>query len=702
MKINGLEKMLLISAIGVSIVSASSFASVPLSADGIEYSESLRVQSTESRRDALRRQPMRLSEHTNLRDQILDLGKAQQARQSSLALAQAAEEDAEKDLQQAVKAMKASQEFVDVLGQEGTLLGRLQGTNVTEYALLSNIVYTAFETRDYPKTKASLEVQEKITRTNKMIETLERLAKDARDASGARSKKALQALQRFMGTDSDLVNTLDQATVRIGKERLDLEALNKKLETTNDVHIQFFQNKLVGALGNRYKVEGVFFRNNGEISGIAVYDNTAKKLVLAFAGSKSRLDWLKNFFGWNAKANANHGCLQGMNFHAGFLSHFEDMAESTLAGIRTWFETYKAKYSANEELEIVGTGHSLGGALAEMATAAAKKIALDAGVKVKVGAVTFGAPSILNANSLAKYHQLMGGAANIVRIEDSWDLVPLAVFWKTAPGISISINSGLFHDSTGTFTPIPRNAHSANDYYHAAEDAFRDWKTSVECLKSKIDAHACARLEVEKQTEEVVALAESLNSKFSVLADADELNAHIFQRDAAQELNRLLDQRDLRKGTLQPLKATLKSRRSQQDLTQSVIGFDGYIAQAKHLQREILAIDARVRALTEELELWTQKAEELKRKRDAEIDAILAEIDSPSLVSVEKVDVDNVSEAELEKSTWTVLVPTKEEIARALRFTQKQRALPAYQCRVEAETFLEGMRGMHFPIAVAG
>lgn len=306
----------------------------------------------------------------------------------------------------------------------------------------------------------------------------------------------LRALGVSFGAEDPLTFDLMTQKIRqkIGDLQKNLDALNRQSKIEKTKYLNGAKDLFSANLrGKDYEVAGVFHRNNGEFSGAALYEQDKNKLVLSFAGSKSVLDWVKNLFGWNQKLSSKHGLLQNISFHSGFGSHLDDNAESFFAFMRTWLVDFK-KQHPGETLELVGVGHSLGGALAEIFTAAAKQIAESMDIPVKVGVMTFGAPHIVNANSLENYNAIMGGGMNTMRFEQGFDPVPKAVFWKTASGPSIQRDVSLFQDVNGTMMlPINLNPHSAEEYYHSASKVFSLWKRDYEQAADAYKRYAADR-----------------------------------------------------------------------------------------------------------------------------------------------------------------------------------------------------------------
>lgn len=313
-------------------------------------------------------------------------------------------------------------------------------------------------------------------------------------------------------------------------------------------------------LGSDYEIQGVFHRNNGEFSGVAAYDKEKNELVLSFAGSKSSGDWIKNLFGWNSKLSAKHGLLTNISFHSGFGSHLDDNADSFFSFMHSWMRSYQR----NEEtrpLKIVGTGHSLGGALAEIFTAATKQLANKHKIASNVGVMTFGAPSTVNSNCLDTYTNLLGGAGNIIRFAHSYDPVPKVVFWKTAPGaVKIEGDNSLFSDVNGTLVlPIRLNPHDSSEYYHAAETVFKQWKNEFNKLQNQVNELNNLKAKEKTKMTEIRDVSEEAHHLLVKLANQDENSADVFEDEYKDYQEQIKSEYESLKGEIETLSKQLFS-----------------------------------------------------------------------------------------------------------------------------------------------
>ena len=126
----------------------------------------------------------------------------------------------------------------------------------------------------------------------------------------------------------------------------------------------------------------IAFANKGkaDTTGFVALDDTAKEIVVAFRGSSSIRNWIADFNAGFTDAPYCNDCL----VHEGFYGAYQDQADS----IRS---TVDKLSKANPTYGITVTGHSLGGALAQVAAGDFR----SKGFK-NVTACTFGSPRIGN------------------------------------------------------------------------------------------------------------------------------------------------------------------------------------------------------------------------------------------------------------------------------------------------------------------
>lgn len=134
-------------------------------------------------------------------------------------------------------------------------------------------------------------------------------------------------------------------------------------------------------------------------------DSTAQTIVLAFRGTHSVRNWLADL----AAAQQPIPWCADCKVHRGFYSAYMDKAVQIRAAIG-------ALQRAHPSYRIVATGHSLGGALAQLAAADLRTRGLA------VDAFSYGAPRIGN-DRLSSFISAQPGGANF-RVTHAADPVP--------------------------------------------------------------------------------------------------------------------------------------------------------------------------------------------------------------------------------------------------------------------------------------
>ena len=445
---------------------------------------------------------------------------------------------AEKEtLDKFAKAAGFTTDSTDILKNPNCFLNTVTQQDAKEYANLSALVYDIDQKKSLGKmpskvTKLDRDISTKLDEISMLQEKLASIPK----SSNVKDFESLKTSLTIFKIKLDRQAGVPEAQMAINHRITELEKEVSGLQVTKSVeNTQFLEEtKNVFALnlqGMKYDIEGVFHRNNGEFSGAAAYDKDNHKLVLSFAGTKSWTDWGKNVLGMNRKLSKSHGLLSNISFHSGFGSHFDDNADSFFSFMKSWLTQYKQN-NPNKDLTLVGTGHSLGGSLGEIFSAATKEMAESMGIKVNLGIMTFGAPNTVNANTLENYTQRIG-AGNVLRFAHRYDPVPVAVFWKSAPGgVTVKRDTSLLYDVNGTMElPVRVNPHSSDDYYHAAEKVFEDWEKSMTPLKAQLKLVSDLQNE-EKEIETTIGkIATEAHQAFVNLAVQDQLSAAVFESE---------------------------------------------------------------------------------------------------------------------------------------------------------------------------
>lgn len=169
--------------------------------------------------------------------------------------------------------------------------------------------------------------------------------------------------------------------------------------------------------------ERINYFHNGLIDGWAYIAEGKDLIVIAFRGTKSATNWRTNF---QVEMVHPEGADANLRVHKGFYQAFELLNDGT-KGLKTAVAALK---TVNHATPIYLTGHSLGGALAQIATAVFGSDQIAA-------CYTFGSPRVGNA-----YFDLWVKPPSY-RVENYADIVPqIPVFAPQAPWPAFYRHSG--------------------------------------------------------------------------------------------------------------------------------------------------------------------------------------------------------------------------------------------------------------------
>ncbi len=486
--------------------------------------------------------PISFAERVKLKSKLATIGNTLSTLEREKKASELRVEEQELLFKETLKKTNYDARYQDLISDPSCFMNQVTSEQAKLYGNLSALVYQIDQEKKIGKADTKLtKLDRQITILNQQItlleswqETLIGALKTTPDTSPVMEtvRKNIKNVFNFsIHNDS----TLEEILSFMVDKTQDLQTKISRFEVQRDQEnsAYFAEAKKVfghNLFGSNYEVQGIFHRNNGEFSGLAAYDQEKDELVLSFAGSKSSRDWIKNIFGWNSKMSAKHGLLTNISFHSGFGSHLDDNADSFFSFMHSWMRNYQQK-GISGKLKIVGTGHSLGGALAEIFTAATKQLADKHKISANVGVMTFGSPSTVNANCLETYTNILGGDGNIIRFAHSYDLVPKLVFWKTSPGaIKIERDTSLFSDVNGTLVlPIRVNPHSSDEYYHAAETVFKQWKNDFSTLQRQVSILNSLKEEERTKLKEIQEASKEAHRLLVTLANQDATSAAIFE-----------------------------------------------------------------------------------------------------------------------------------------------------------------------------
>jgi len=150
-----------------------------------------------------------------------------------------------------------------------------------------------------------------------------------------------------------------------------------------------------------------FAEGQADTTGIVALDETKKSIIVVFRGSHSVRNWIANLAASKVDVDWCKGCEMHKGFHNGYL----EVADK----IRQTVDDLAKK---NPSYEIITAGHSLGGALSQVAAA-------DLRVRGhKVTAFTFGSPRIGN-DKLSDFISKQGTNYRVTHLNDPVPRLPL-------------------------------------------------------------------------------------------------------------------------------------------------------------------------------------------------------------------------------------------------------------------------------------
>jgi predicted lipase len=120
-----------------------------------------------------------------------------------------------------------------------------------------------------------------------------------------------------------------------------------------------------------------------ETTGMVLLDHDEQAVVISFRGTQSQTDWDTNFDFF--QDDVDDFCGKGCEVHSGFLSSWRGVSDEVLRQRKELLEQHKG-------YRTVVTGHSLGGALAHVCTAAI----LNAEPNAELSLYSYGSPRVGN------------------------------------------------------------------------------------------------------------------------------------------------------------------------------------------------------------------------------------------------------------------------------------------------------------------
>ncbi|KAI1092472.1 alpha/beta-hydrolase [Rostrohypoxylon terebratum] len=155
------------------------------------------------------------------------------------------------------------------------------------------------------------------------------------------------------------------------------------------------------------KIVGTFSGDLTDIEGYVASDDTNKLIVASFRGSSSIRNWIADLSFVFVPCDLVSGCLA----HTGFLAAYKEIAKGVSAALKT-------AVAAQPTYKIVFTGHSLGGAVATVAAAYARKQGYAADL------YTYGSPRVGNDAFVDFVTNQTGSEFRVTHLDDPVPRLP--------------------------------------------------------------------------------------------------------------------------------------------------------------------------------------------------------------------------------------------------------------------------------------
>jgi len=187
-----------------------------------------------------------------------------------------------------------------------------------------------------------------------------------------------------------------------------------------------------------------------------VLNRNERRVTVVFRGSVTSRDWIQNFEFWGVLPDEVKGfAKEGTKMHRGFCDYLfeyklknevETKYERIVKSLREIYTSTKKGYDGIEDYSLYVTGHSLGGAMAQILAFTLAGSNLDFLPKDKpVRAITFASPEVGDSGYVASFMELeKASKLRHIRVSNQGDAVPI-VFNLTPihtfeqPGVNVHV-----------------------------------------------------------------------------------------------------------------------------------------------------------------------------------------------------------------------------------------------------------------------
>ncbi|WP_151192539.1 lipase family protein [Cysteiniphilum sp. JM-1] len=250
-------------------------------------------------------------------------------------------------------------------------------------------------------------------------------------ASGAYNNPKLSDRQIMEGeTFSDYNNPEGFEEDGIFASKVILDVGNKARAELKEQFDEF--SKFTYTVDQQQKPAGIIYYKKGQ-------DNQNDQILVAFHGTENVSDIMTDLKASKIKATL-HGSVNGSRVHSGFYQRYSQGRNDFLDLLNQYIHQAQTR---NKAVDILVTGHSLGGALASLAAidliGDIKGKNLEATAKVKL--ITFNSPRVFDNDSAEKVNEILGdNALRLWRKGDPVSAVPMGSLGYKHVGKSLKMS----------------------------------------------------------------------------------------------------------------------------------------------------------------------------------------------------------------------------------------------------------------------